>query len=226
MSPRRRSAPRDRGALSGPLTAISFLAGIGGATARASAPYPRPWAPPAEVQRYFTENAGSARLSATGQLISAASLARFTASVIKLAGRAGHESRRLQATAIAGGALASASLATSALCAAALSGPRGRQEHSAATLHRRGFQAGGPIHGVGFGLLCGTLGLAGLRTGELPRPLAVTALASAAPGVLSPLYFLARPAGLLIPAGRFPGLIACGIAGVQLAGDGTRRGAG
>jgi Domain of unknown function (DUF4386) len=207
----------DRGAFSGPLIGVSFAAGIGGSIVRASSPYPRPWASPADVRKYFSENPGAARLSATGQLISAASLARFTVSVTRLAARSGDQSRRLQAAAVGGGALASASLATSVVCAAALSGSRGRRKSSAATLHRTSFQAGGPIHGAGFGLLCGALGLAGLRTGELPRPLAITALAAAVPGLLSPLYFVARTAGWLIPAGRFPGLIASGIAGVKLA---------
>jgi hypothetical protein len=77
--------------------------------------------------------------------------------------------------------------------------------------------AGGPVHTVGFGILVGALGLAGLRTGELPRPLAVAGLASAAASVASPLYFLAEPAGWLIPAGRFSGLLVSGIAGVRLA---------
>jgi len=67
----------DSGALSGPL---------------ADAPYPRPGADPAEIRRYFRGNPGVARISVVGQLISAASLARLTASVAKLAGRAGgHE---------------------------------------------------------------------------------------------------------------------------------------
>jgi hypothetical protein len=215
-SPFRRTPPPDRGALSGLLAGVSFVAGVAGASARADAPYPRPWAQPAEVQKYFTENASAARLSATGQAVSSLSLARFTASVVKLAGRSGQQSRVLQAAAIAGGAVASASLGASALCAAALSGHGGREETTAATLHRRGFQAGGPVHGAGFGLLCGALGLAGLRAGELPRPAAITALASAGAGLLSPLYFVARPAGWLIPIGRFPGLIVSGIAAVTL----------
>jgi hypothetical protein len=204
------------GALSGLLAGVSFIGGVAGASARADAPYPRPWAQPAEVQKYFTENAGAARISAIGQAVSALSLARFTASVAKLAGRSGKSSSRLQAAAVAGGAVASASLGASALCAARLSGPGAREETTAATLHRRGFQAGGPIHGAGFGVLCGAVGLAGLRTGELPRPVAITALASAAAGLLSPLYFVARPAGWLIPLGRFPGLIVSGIAAVTL----------
>jgi hypothetical protein len=73
------------------------------------------------------------------------------------------------------------------------------------------------VHTVGFGVLVGALGLAGLRTGELPRPLAVAALASATASLLSPLYFVAEPAGWFIPAGRFSGLLVSGIAGARLA---------
>jgi hypothetical protein len=62
--------PRDPGAMSGLLTGVSFIAGVGGAVALADSPYPRPGSEPAEVRRYFTENSRSARLSATGQLIS------------------------------------------------------------------------------------------------------------------------------------------------------------
>lgn len=57
-------------------------------------------------------------------------------------------------------------------------------------MHRWGFIAGGPVHGAGFGTLVGALSLAGLRTGELPRPLALTGLASAAAGLMSPLYLV------------------------------------
>lgn len=60
------------------------------------------------------------------------------------------------------------------------------------------------------------VGLAGLRTGELPRPLAFASLASAAASLLSPLYFVAEPAGWFIPAGRFSGLLISGIAGAGL----------
>jgi hypothetical protein len=76
--------------------------------------------------------------------------------------------------------------------------------------------AGGPVHGSGFGVLVGSLGLAGLRTGELPRPLALAGLASTVAGLLSPLYFVWEPAAWFIPAGRFSGLLVSGIAGVRL----------
>jgi hypothetical protein len=207
----------DRGALSGVLTGVSFIAGIGGAMARSDLPYPRPGSDAADVRRYFTESAGPARLSATGQLVSAASLARFTLSVARLAGRSGGGAGALRAAAIAGGGLATASLATAGLCAAALSARAGCDEARAVVLHRRAFIAGGPVHGAGFGVLVGALGLAGRRTGELPAPLATAALAAAVPNVLSPLYLVTDPAAWLIPIGRFPGLIVSAIAGARLA---------
>jgi hypothetical protein len=215
----------DLGALSGPLAGLSFIGGVGGAAALADLPLPRPGSEPGQVRQYFTQNARPARLSAAGQAISAASLARFTASVARLTGRAGAGSRALRLAAVAGGAVATASLATSAACWAALSGPWGRQDATAAALARRAFIAGGVVHGVGFGVLVGALGLAGLRTRELPRPLAATALASASASLLSPLYFVAEPAGWFIPVGRFSGLIVTGVAGVRLArGTGSRAG--
>jgi hypothetical protein len=216
-----RRPPRDAGALSGPLVGISFIGGAGGGVALADHPYPRPGSTPEEIRQYFGAKSVPGRLSATGQLISAASLVRFTASVARLAGRAGPQSRKLQAAAIAGGAVAAASLATSAACAAALTGRRGQQDTSAVALHSRGFIAGGPVHGAGFGALVGALSLAGLRTGELPRPLVITGLASAAAGLLSPLYLVTERAALLIPAGRVTGLIVSGIAGVRLSRGGS-----
>jgi hypothetical protein len=210
------TTPRDPGALSGILAGASFIGGVGGAKALADSPYPRPGSEPAEIRRYFTENSRSARLSATGQLISTVSLARFTASVARLAERSGRGSRGLRTAAVAGGGLATASLATSALCTLALSGRWGKDDDSAATLARRAFAAGGPIHGVGFGVLAGVLALAGLRTGELPRPVAILGLISAASGLLSPLYFVKEAAGWFIPVGRFSGLLVSAIAGVRL----------
>jgi hypothetical protein len=209
--------PSDRGALSGPLAGASFIAGVAGAMALADDPYPRPGSEPAQVRRYFGGNAGPARLSAAGQAVSAASLVGFTVSVARLAGRSGRGSRALQAAAVAGGGLAAGSLAAAAGYAAALTGPAGDSDAGAATLARRAFVAGGPVHTAAFGVLVGALGLAGLRTGELPRPLAIAGLASAAASLLSPLYFVAEPAGWFIPAGRFSGLVVSGIAGVRLA---------
>jgi hypothetical protein len=212
----RTPAPADAGAVSGAIAGVSFIAGVAGAMARSEHPYPRPGSTGAEIRRYFTQPSRAPRISIAGQLISAAAIARFTRSVAGLASRAGPGSRALQAVAVTGGVVATAGLAASALTAAALTADRSDDPQRAVSLARRAFLAGGPIHGVGFGLLIGVLGLAGLRTRELPRPVALTALASVAPNLLGPLYLLAEPAGWFIPAGRFPGLIVAGIAGARL----------
>ena len=164
-------APRLR---SGPLVGLTFLGGIGGGLARSEHPYPRPGADAAAIRRSIFQPNGAPRISAAGQLLSAASLIACTADVARLAGPG---------------------------------------ERAAAI-------AGGPTHGAGFGLLLGALGLAGRRTGALPRRLADAALATAVPNLLSPLYLVADPAAWLIPIGRFPGLVVCAIAGAR--GGGAR----
>jgi hypothetical protein len=212
----RRKAPADPGAVSGVLVGVAFIGGVAGAIARSAYPYPRPGSSGEDIRRYFTQPSGAPRISIAGQLVSAAALARFTGSVARLGGRAGSAARPLQAVALAGGGIATAGLAGSALTAAALTTDESEDPERALDLARRAFLAGGPIHGVGFGLLMGALGLAGLQTGELPRPVAITALASVPPNLLGPLCLVAEPAGWFIPLGRFPGLIAAGIAGARL----------
>jgi hypothetical protein len=211
----------DPGALGGVLTGVSFIGGLATGLSLADAPFPRPGADLKDVQRFFQGDAGPERINVTGQLLSAASLAVFSASVARLAGRAGRGSRALQTMAIAGGALASLSLAASAMAAAALTAGPGRDEDRARSLHRFVFAAGGPVHGAGLALLLGALGLAGRRTGALPRPLTTAALVSAGVDALAPVVLAVPKAALVVPAGRFPTVIVLGISGVRLA-----RGAG
>ena len=168
-------------------------------------------------RRFFIGNAGPERINVAGQLISAASLAQFSVSVARLAGRVGRGSKALRAAAIAGGALATASLAASAAAAAALTAAPGRDEDRARLLHRLVFSAGGAVHGAGLALLLGALGLAGLRTGALPRPLAVASLTSAGVDALAPVVLAVPGAAPVIPAGRFPTFLVLGLAGVRLA---------
>jgi hypothetical protein len=216
MSCRIRSGP-ERAAMSGVVAGVAFVGGVAAATALADVPYPRPGSDAGTIRRYFRGSPRAARVSAVGQLVSAAALGRFTVSVARLAGRSGPGAGGLQAASVAGGAVAVASLATSAALAAALTGSRADADEVARRLHRRAFLAGGVAHGAGFGALVGSLALAGLRTGELPRPLALAGLGSAAAGLLSPLYLVAEPAAWFIPVGRFSGLLVSGIAGVRLA---------
>jgi hypothetical protein len=207
----------DPGALSGALAGVSFVGGLATGLSLADAPFPRPGADVKDIQRFFIGSAGPERINVTGQLLSAASLAQFSISVARLAGRAGRGSKALRAAAIVGGAIATASLATSAAAAAALTAAPGRDQERARSLHRFVFTAGGPVHGAGLALLLGALGLAGLRTGVLPRPLAIAALTSAGIDALAPVVLAVPEAALVIPAGRFPTFIVLGLAGVRLA---------
>jgi hypothetical protein len=81
------SSFREPGVLGCTLAGISFVGGVAGAMALADSPYPRPGSEPAEIRRYFRGNSGAARLSVVSQLISAASLARFSRSVLGVVGQ-------------------------------------------------------------------------------------------------------------------------------------------
>lgn len=203
------------GALGGPLAGISFVAGIVYAMATAKSPYPRPGAKPEDVKKYFNGSSTSARVSVAGQLISTLGLISFTNELVNMAGRGKRSSRALQALALAGGGLAVLTLVTSALTSASLT----REQPDVETIHKlhnRAFILGGPLHGAGLGILMGVLGLAGLRSGELPRKLSIACLSIAPVGIASPLSLALKPAMPVIPIGRFSALLLSAIAGFRL----------
>lgn len=210
-------APRDRGALSGVLMGVSLVAGIAGALKRSDAPYPRPGSSVDQIRAFFRDNRGAARLAVIGQIVSALSLGRFCVSIAQMAARSPENPRMLRVTAIAGGGFALAALGYSAGANAALTGPAIDSDDRTLSLHRRAFWAGGPLHGAGFGVLMAVLGEAGRHTGEVPKPVADAALASAAANLLSPLYFVDERAAYLIPIGRFSGLVLSATTGARLA---------
>jgi hypothetical protein len=208
----------DRKALSGLISGLAFISGVGAGVASSNAPYPLPGSDADKIRRYFRDNASSARLSAAGQLISAATLAQFATSVVRLARRADPASRALPAAAVLGGTAAVASLTASGLYAAALTTARSDSDAAAVAMHRRAFLAGGVAHGVGFSALVGVIGLAGPRTGDVPPAVAKLAIGSAFAGLLTPLYLVAESMAWLIPASRFTGLIVTGLTAVRLSG--------
>jgi hypothetical protein len=207
----------DPGALSGPVAGISFVASLIALNALSKARYPMPGSEPADIRRYFSQEHTAARLGALAQLACAASLARFTKSVAALTRRAARGSRGPQAAAVAGGALAAVSLATSALTTMTLTTSRAETDSEAEALYRLMFVTGGPVHGFGLGLLIGSLGVAGLRTDELPSRVSKAALASSMAGALSPLALVAKPGLVFIPLGRLSALVVSGLAGIRLA---------
>jgi hypothetical protein len=208
---------RDLGALSGPFAGVCFAASLVALNALSKTRYPTPGAEPSAIRGFFSKEHKAARLGAASQLACAACLARFTRSVAARTIRANRNTRGLRAAAATGGALASASLTASALTTMALTTHRADRPESADALYRLMFLTGGPVHGVGLGLLVGALGGAGLVTGELSPNLSKMALASCAAGALSPLALVAKPGIAFIPLGRLSCLLVIGIAGVRLA---------
>lgn len=232
---------RDLGALGGPLAGLSFVAGVAVTVATgAASSYPRPGSTTNDIQSYFNRSSTTVRLSVAGQLIASIALIPFTASVANLTRQTVRGSDALLAAVIAGGGSAVVTLAASAFISAALTYDQ-PDRTMIRMWHNTAFVAGGPLHTVGLGVLVGALGLAGLRSRELPRSLAVACLVAAPLAILSPLALAAQPtrngqtlnpmvsspasplsvttnpALLLIPSGRFSALILIGIAGIWLA---------
>jgi hypothetical protein len=123
-------------------------------------------------------------------------------------------SRDLRAASVTGGALATASLATSALTTVTLTTKSAEQDSSADTLYRLMSVTGGPVHGIGLGLLTGSLGLAGLRTSELPRRLSKARVLGRGRALPARTR---RPGLLFTPLGRLSALAISAVAGVRLA---------
>jgi Cupin domain len=214
------NASRDFAPWSGPLAGVAFIGGVAAGIAIADTPYPRPGATPAAIRGYFHDNARAARVSITGQLCSAAALARFAATVANLARQADTDHANtdadpLAAAARVAGAAATGSLAASALQSLALT-RGGQSDATAVALHRRVFLTGGPVHTAAFGALVGCLSLAGRRTAQLPDRLTGFGLLAATTGMLSPLSLIIKPAVWLIPAGRMSGLAVTAVAGAIL----------
>jgi hypothetical protein len=207
---------RYRGALGGLLAGVGFFGGIAAAKATEKTPYPRPGCEPEEVRVYFTESATAARLSAAGLALSTAALATFSGTVTGLAGRAEAGSGVLRAAALVGGGFAVATQATSTLATVAATLPA-IDTPTIVRLREAAFMIGGPVHGVGLGVLVGALGLAGLSTGELSRALATASLATAPVCILGPLTLAAKPTMIALPIGHAIALVVSAVAGTGLA---------
>jgi len=207
---------RDRGAISGLLSGITFVGAIAGAMKLAKQPIPRPGSEPDAVRDYYRDSALAARFSVTGQAVSILSLLRFTASVARIAG-ASSRPRGLRAAVWSTGALSAGSLALSAYTHASLTTSRPRSDEEVSTLARRVFVVGGPAHGVVYGAFTAAAAAAGRDAGLLGPVATRAGLAAATAGVLSPAYFKWENAGWLIPIGRFGGYVVTGILATRLA---------
>ena len=115
-----------------------------------------------------------------------------------------------------GGAVATVTLVASALASAALTSGPGRDQVSAARLHRLGL----PDRRSGAQRRAGPAGeqpgRTGAHTGELPASLTRAAAVSSTVALLSPLSLAAPPTMAAIPAGRFSSLLVSGLSGPRI----------
>ena len=207
----------DPTAITGALSGVLFVGALLGAMRLAKGPFPRPGTDPAAVRGYYTESARAARSSAAGQLLSALSLAGFTASVAKAARMHRRWPRAMPAAAVLTGGGAVGCLTAAALTHASLTVPSQRTDQDLARTAERVFNLGGPIHGVCYGLFTAVLAETGRDLGLLGRPSVTTGVVSAAAGLLTPTYYRWDNAGWLIPIGRFSGYTVSAILGIRLA---------
>lgn len=207
--------PPDRAAISGLLSGLTFVGAIVGAIKLAKSPIPRPGSEPEAIRDYYRDSAVAARFSVSGQLVSIAMLARFTASVARL-GRDSRRPRALVTAAWSTGALSAASLAVSAFTHASLTTSHPRTDGEVSRRARMVFVVGGPAHGMIYGAFTAVAAAAGSQTGVLGPVATRTGFGAAAAGILSPAYFRWENAGWLIPIGRFGGYAVTGVLATRL----------
>jgi hypothetical protein len=176
-----------------------------------------PGAAAEEYRRYYAEHGQAVRVSVAGQAVSILAMLSFTREVADIVPGAGSLPRALRAAAWSGSLGSAACLAVSAATAAHLTVTSPDDDELLRRRASRVFVAGGPVHGVPYGVFVAALGLAGHRAGLWRRTGLATALTSAASSVLSPAYFRWEAAGWLIPIGRFSGYVLSGVAGVRMA---------
>ncbi|MGA7205556.1 MAG: hypothetical protein WBX27_13100 [Specibacter sp.] len=166
-----------------------------------------PFAQPADVARFYQQNAGAVRLSGMLQFGSAVPLGIFAATVYARQLRLGV---RVPGPAIGffGGIAAAMFLMLSGLVTWVLGQPTVSSNVPVAqALAFLGFAAGGVGFVVGLGLLVAGLAVPALILGFVPRWLAWTGLVLAALSELSFLSLAVEPLQFLLPIGRFGGML-------------------
>jgi hypothetical protein len=195
-----------------------LIAGIATAAALGGV-FPSPFGEAAEIERYFALESDAVNAGAVFGFASAVPLAIYAAAAPARLRALGAPT---PATAIAhtGGLVAAGMLALSGLIQWVLARPAVRGDMPVVrALHDLAFLTGGVGHVVFLGLLVGGIAWSCLQTGLLPRLMSVAGLGIAAVAGLSVSSLIWPTTAILLPLGRFPGLVWLIVAGVLL----TRR---
>ncbi|WGW13606.1 hypothetical protein LWF01_07570 [Saxibacter everestensis] len=199
------------GTMIGSVVLGNLLAGQGG--------YVSPFTPSGDVSAMLTANATSLALSSQLQLASALLLGVFTALLAAgLRRRTGDGPGA--AVLLFGGSYASIVFALSAMLSWLTSRPEiAADGPSAQTLSYLAFMTGGPGHVVGLGILIGGTVIAARWTASMPGWLLIVGTVLGVVAILSYLSLNWAPMTVLIPIGRFGGLLWLVVAGFMLGRD-------
>lgn len=215
MRPRMSTRQARLWATSGWLFVALVIASLVINTALASAPYPSPFAPVEEIERYFAANSGAVRASGFLGVLAATSLLAFVAFVASTLRAATGDDGPLPSLALGGGLLASGSFLLSGLLGWVLA--RAATVEAPAVLralHELTFLAGGPAHVLSLGVFVGASSIATLGRSQLPRWLSWLGVAAASLSLMSAAALLWTPATVLLPLGRL--LAAIWIIGIGI----------
>jgi hypothetical protein len=193
-----------------------FVASLAALSMMGKGAMPLPYGSVAEAQAYYEQNADAVRVAAFLQFGAAIPLGIFAAAITS---RLNFLGLNVAGVSIAffGGLAASVMLALCGLSGWALSQPGVANEAGAMrALQLLGFATGGVGVVAPFGLLLAGVSASGGLTGLLPRWVAVWGLVVALLAELATLSLIAPQASILLPLGRFPGLLWIVTAGFAL----------
>jgi len=204
------STPAHRGPNPAVLAGISLALVIAGVAVSAAlgGVFPSPFGDPAAIAAYLAGNPAAVTASAFFQFAAAVPLAIYAAVAYTRLRQLG-VSAPGPAIGLIGGIVSATMIAVAGLCTWVLALPAVGTAGGAAVLALHGLTFGtGGVGAVSFlGLLVAGVAVPGLLSGHLPRAFALAGIAIAAIAVLSTLSMLVSGLAILLPLGRFPGML-------------------
>jgi hypothetical protein len=204
------STPVHRGPNPAALTGISLVFVVAGVAVSAAlgGVFPSPFGDPVAIAAYIAGNPAALTASAFFQFAAAVPLAIYAAVAYS-------RLRQLGVTApgpaigLVGGVVSAAMMALAGLCTWVLTLPAVGAAGGAAVLGLHGLTfATGGVGAVAFlGLLIAGVAVPGLLSGRLPRTFALVGIAIAGIAALSTISMLVSGLAILLPLGRFPGML-------------------
>jgi hypothetical protein len=179
--------------------------------------FPSPFGDPAAIAAFIAGNPAALTASAFFQFAAAVPLAIYAAVTYSRLRYLG-VSAPGPAIGLIGGVVSATMMAVAGLCTWVLALPAVGTAGGAAVLALHGLTfATGGVGAVAFlGLLVAGIAVPGLLSGRLPRAFALAGIVIAAVAALSTISMLASSLAILLPLGRFPGLLWLIAAGVLL----------